>query len=366
LKTIGIDTSIAKINQAGSSVYVNNLTHALSSLDGQYEYSLFNSHQNYSMGTNTGLKKKFKTIYNDLIWTQLIVPLKAQYESFSLLHMPAVFSPMFPSKPTIVTIFDVIIMRFPQYFSKWHHYYFEHILPKSLENSVHIITISESSKRDLVKYYDIPQEKISVTYLSHSEKFRVIETPLVEIVKNKYGLKKYIILVGTIEPRKNILRILLAFSKVLKNHPDVQLVHVGSRGWGQDKIFSKLDELNIRDSVRLLGKISLDDLVGLYNGAIFSLYPSLYEGFGLPILESMAAGCPVITSNTSSMPEVAGDAAVIVNPASIESIYDGMCQLLGDNDLLLQYKDKGIKRSSTFSWQKCASETQNIYSKIVL
>jgi glycosyltransferase involved in cell wall biosynthesis len=186
----------------------------------------------------------------------------------------------------------------------------------------------------------------------------------IEGIKRKYGIsKKYILFVGTIEPRKNLLRLLSAFEKLKNKFKEYQLVIVGQIGWMTEKFFEKLKNLpeNVKRDIILTGYIPREDMVFLYNGCELFIYPSLYEGFGIPVLEAMSCGVPVITSNVSSLPEVGGDACVYVNPYDEEDILYKMEKVLSSEELKNEMSKKGLERAKLFSWEKTAEKTLKVY-----
>ncbi|MHB9091611.1 MAG: glycosyltransferase family 4 protein, partial [Chloroflexota bacterium] len=183
-------------------------------------------------------------------------------------------------------------------------------------------------------------------------------------VRERFGLDKpFILTVGTLEPRKNIVRLLEAFAAVRRTGLSTCLVHVGPRGWLYEEVYARVNQLELGNSVRFLGRVPIDDLVGLYNAAAVFAYPSLYEGFGLPPLEAMACGCPVVTSNTSSLPEVVGDAGLTVDPLSVPQLVDAISTVLVDRSLADDLRHRGLARGKTFSWERCARETVAVYRR---
>lgn len=230
-------------------------------------------------------------------------------------------------------------------------------------HSYKIITDSQSSKEDIIKYLRIPEQKIKVVYIGYDKnKFKPIKNSEVQKVKQRLG--KFILFVGTLEPRKNIVRLVQAFTKIKKDFPDYRLIIIGGNGWKYGQILGEIKKLNLNDNrIKLLGAIPHDELSPFYNAAELFVFPSLYEGFGLPPLEAMACGCPVITSNVSSLPEVVGDAALKVNPYNVDEIAEAMKKVLSDKRLNHEMTKKGLKQCRKFSWDKCAEETVKIYNE---
>lgn len=284
------------------------------------------------------------------------------------------FSPHFFSAPLskrvkkVTTFHDLSFEREPRFFSfrqrLWH---WQVQARKAAKSSAKIIAVSRSTKEDLVNLYKIKPEKIEVVYSGIDQKFRVLSES--ETVLEKTRLKKnhnlpenFILYLGTIEPRKNIIGIIKAFD-ILKQDgffADLNLVLAGSFGWLFDDIVKTWRSSPHRDSIKFLGFIEDEDKVGLYNLAKAFIYPSFFEGFGFPPLEAMACGVPTIVSASSSLPEVAGDGALLVDPYKIDDIYEGLKSVMCDRRLYQDLKFKGISRAKSFSWEKCARQTSQV------
>jgi len=244
----------------------------------------------------------------------------------------------------------------------WHHLL---AVPAILRGADRIITISEASKRDIVRCYRVPEEKVSVTCLAASLPGLTTDQTLMSPDSGTAPPKPYILNVGTLEPRKNLAGLLKAFARARSKGLPHSLVVVGANGWGNSPVAGLVNELRIKEHVHFTGFVDDQTLPRLYGGADFFVYPSLYEGFGLPVLEAMACGTPVITSNVSSMPEVAGEAALLVDPCSTAEISDAMLRLAGDEELQSQMRAKGIERAGHFSWERTAEQTWQIYQEVI-
>ncbi len=241
---------------------------------------------------------------------------------------------------------------------------------KLIKNRVDmIIADSQNTKNDCMKYLDIPGEKIKVVHLAADTRYKPLknkEELRIEL-ESKYGLKHpFILSVGTLEKRKNISTLLKAFHKLKSNGVNHKLVITGGEGWKYHEIFDTLDKYDLKKDVIFTGYVPDDDLVKLYNSADVFVYPSLYEGFGLPPLEAMACGCPVITSNTSSLPEVVGDAGIMVDPLDADGLYQEIYEILTDDKLKSMLMKKSLQRASMFNWRRTAQETWDIYEEIYM
>ena len=240
----------------------------------------------------------------------------------------------------------------------------------SIKKAAKIITISQSSKADIVKYYKVPDEKVVVTYPGVEEEFKPQPKEKIEAVKIKYRISgEYILYVGTLQPRKNLTGLIEAFKKITQNSElrtqNFQLVIVGKKGWQYGQIFKKVQELNLEDKVIFTGFVKDADLQALYSGAKCFINISLWEGFGIPVAEAMACGLPVVVSNTSSLPEVAGGAGILVNPESVNEIAAGIAKILNlSTSDYGNLKKKSITQAAKFSWEKCARQTLEVLENV--
>ena len=223
-----------------------------------------------------------------------------------------------------------------------------------------IITISESSKKDIVRHYNISSKKVFVCHPGYDKSlFKPQSKEKIEAVKKKYNIVgDYIFYLGTIQPRKNLIRLL----DVVKNLKNIKLVISGKKGWLSDKFFEKVQEM--KNKVIITDYAEEKDLPALFSGAKAFVLPSLYEGFGIPVIEAMACGCPAIVSNVSSLPEVVGEAGVLVNPNSTESIKEGIEKVINNNEYAQELSQKGRQRSQKFSWEKCAGGVLEVFESI--
>jgi glycosyltransferase involved in cell wall biosynthesis len=360
---IAIDMSIAQINQAGTGIYAASLARALQKTDTDNHYRFFSVNQQRDMSSRKSLLTRLDTLYRDLIWTHVQLPLQVAKHGVDLLHMPANVIPLIQPCRTVVTILDAIVLQFPESFSLWHRTYARLLIPYSAKRSTRILTISEQSKRSLVEYMKIDPEKIVVTYLAAASDFGPVAQPEITRVRQMYNLNQYILTVGALEPRKNMIRLLQAFAQLRADGYSGELVHAGPKGWLFEDVMVEVDRLDLQGSVRFLGRVPKQDLIGLYNAATCFVYPSLYEGFGLPVLEAMSCGCPVITSNLSSLPEITGDAAIMVDPYNVQQIVKAMQEVLANPSFAHNLIQRGFQQAMQFSWARCAQETLAVYQQ---
>jgi len=228
----------------------------------------------------------------------------------------------------------------------------------------HIIAVSESTKRDTVDHLGVPEDKITVVHEAANPIFQpVSQVEAREQVRNRHGIDgRFILFVSTIEPRKNVPTLMRALWQLVECYKeDVHLVLAGGKGWLYEDAFAAVDELNLDSRVHFVGRVSSEDLLYLYNSAELLAHPAFYEGFGLPPLEAMACGLPVIVSNVSSLPEVVGDAGLLIDPHDVDELTVGMWRVLTDEELRQEMIEKGLRQAARFSWDRAASETLGIY-----
>lgn len=365
---IGIRISPLADPFTGIPTYVFNTLKALSVLDSENEYFLYT---NFPIPFELALGENFRTIIVSKpypkwqLWYQLNLPFRLRRDGVDVYHDTLYLLPLlFPRKiPGIVTVYDLsgLVMR------KFHN---ARVLltsvwiPSSLKRARKIIAISEFTKNEILRLFPFAEGKIEVVLCGVSKNFTPASESQIADVRRKYHLpERFIMFVGTLEPRKNLENLLKAFSIVHKEIPHKLLI-VGGKGWKYSNIFQKLEELKIAERVVFTGYVPLDDLPAMFSAAEIFVYPSLYEGFGLPILEAMATGCPVITSNVSSMPEVAGDSALFVDPLNVDDIAEKIKILSQNNELKQELSRKGIERAKLFSWEKAAKSMLEIFNKV--
>ncbi len=267
---------------------------------------------------------------------------------------------------SIVTVHDLVAFLFPDTHNKKAVFIEKLCLKKALKKSAHILTVSKNTKKDLLhKFKKLPEEKISVTYCSASDDFKPLpQGQLQQFAKETNLPKKFFLAVGTILPRKNYLNLIRAFSIFKEKHPEYHLIVVGDNGWDYEPVYEAIKNNYLSKKVHVLGYLSGKSLVCLYNLAQALVFPSLYEGFGIPPLEAMKCGCPVIASYTSSIPEVVGDSALLINPEKPQEIAHAMHKIAVDEELSEKLKSLGFAQSKKFSWHFSAEALQEIIDNI--
>jgi len=288
-----------------------------------------------------------------------ILPVGTFLRGYDVFHGTNYYVPGL-SFPSIVNIYDLSYVLFSHCFTREMLCDIRYKVAAATERADRIITGSESTKADIVKFLKVNAEKVEVIRFGLEEGFRPVKHEKLVRVREKYHLpERFILFVGTIEPRKNIVSLVHAFHRMNRN--DISLVIAGRRGWLYEEVFREIEKLNLGDRVIFLDYVPETDLPLIYNSASVFVYPSLYEGFGFPPLEAMACGVPVVTSNKSSLPEIVGDAGVLINPENVEEIKEAIIDVLEDEALRKDMVKKGLKRVKLFSWKKCAEDTLKLY-----
>ncbi len=355
-KIIAIDTQTTYGQKTGFGFYVNNLVEALAEEAGPYKY----------VGITPGVDRDLSSL-SRFAWDQFQFPLRAMRSHAELLHQPAFSAPVLYPGKVVVTVHDLIARLFGsdirfgsrQYFARW--------MPFSYRRADHIIAVSEHTKKDIVRELHIPEEKITVIYLAAGSEFSPDRDPkVVKAVTDKYGVTQpYFVHIGTINPRKNLEFLVRAFSGVVKRYPDVSLVITGKKGWYYDGLFRAVTDLGLEKKVIFTGYVADEEKPLLYNGALACVFPSVYEGFGLPPLEAMASGTPVVASKSSSVPEIVGGAGILADPADSAAWVTAMEAVLTKPKLRAELTTKGLHQASQFTWKKTARETIKIYEQVL-
>ena len=351
-------------NRVGSGIYCYELLFHLNKIDKKNNYLIYLPQKPTKDMPQERENWKYKVIGAKKAWTLTSL----SFELFKKQSNPDVFF-----SPTHY----VSYLHFPNMFAKKDLYQLKFWGGLSIKKAKKIITISNSSKSDIIKEYGISSDKVVVVYPGVKEISNIkYQISNMDELQKKFGIDgDYILFVGTLQPRKNIVRLIEAFSKVVQNYSSsersesrsrfstssnnkgLQLVIIGKKGWMFDDILSAPEKFGVKDNVLFIDNAADEDLPSLYQHAQFFILPSLYEGFGLPILEAMNYGCPVITSNVSSLPEAGGDAALYVDPQNPEDIAEKMKKLLSDDNLKKELVEKGYIQVKKFSWEKTARET---------
>ena len=367
MRAMRVAIDARKLHDFGIGTYIRNLLRHLARLDRQNEYVLL-CHEG-DMGVAATLGDNFRTVLepaaNYSIGEQFHVPLVLMREKPDVFHAPHYVLPVAVRSRSVVTIHDCVHLMFPQYLPNRAAYaYARGAMWSAAKRSDRILTVSEASKRDILHFFNVPPDKIVVVYNAIDERFWV-EPAAEDIarVRERFQLDHgFVLYAGTIKPHKNLVRLIEAFAELRKGEfEELKLLIIGDEISKLPALRRAVHSHKLHKHVRFLGFLPDDTLAALYRLAAVFVFPSLYEGFGLPPLEAMASGTPVVTSNVSSLPEVAGDAAVLVDPYDVESIVTGVRRVLTDPALAADLRRKGLVRARDFSWERSVARTHEIY-----
>lgn len=355
---IGIDTQSASGKATGIGYYTRSLINEYKSFDG---LSLFCYKNSSCAELNTGKR---------LLWENVSLMSMAKRDKIDILHVPGFAGPKRKGVfKKVTTVHDLIGMIYPRNLGCVSRFYWQKWLPACVKDSDHIIADSENTKNDILRLLRVPEEKVSVIYLAVDSRFKKLEkTPAHKLLLKKYDINnRYILNVGTVEPRKNIFNLIKAFKLFIgeSHDKDMSLVIAGKKGWDYDRCLANARSLGVMDNMRFCDYVDDKDLPILYNNAEAFVYPSYYEGFGLPVLEALNCGVPVICSNKSSLPEVAGEAALYIEPDDMQSIKEMLLKSVYDNDTRQSLSEKALARVKDFSWKKTADRTIGLYRKVI-
>ena len=361
----GFDRKSSLPNRVGSSEFCFQLLTALSKIDKNNEYFVYLPKKPSSdMPPET--KNWRYVVFSSKLWTLLGLSRKlfSNRNKIDVFFSPTHYLPFYVPFLSVISILDVSYLHFPKLFKKKDLYQLKFWGRFSIGKASKIITISKSTKHDIIKAYNVSEKKVTVVYPGIKQvsgiQYRVLS---MSDLSKKFGIDRdYILFVGTLQPRKNVEKLIEAFSVIKKK--DLQLVIVGKKGWMYEDILNAPEKYGVTDRVKFLDFVTDEDLPSFYKNAICFVLPSLYEGFGLPILEAMKYGCPVLTSNVSSLPEAGGDAALYFDPQDVEDIAKKINQVISDENLRSEMIKKGYQQVKKFSWEKTAKETLKILEEL--
>ena len=360
-----------KLHDYGIGTYVRNLLRHLSRLDRETEYVLICRFHDCGFAAELG--ENFRAVVESSpaysIREQFLVPMDLRREGVDLFHAPHyVLPPLTPCK-SVVTIHDCIHLRFPQYLpNRLGYAYARASLWIATHRSSRVLTVSEASKRDILRYFRVPERKIDVIYNAIDERFwHAPPEEEVERVRERYQLgDPFVLYAGNIKPHKNLERLIEAFHTLRRGELEhVKLLIIGDEISKYATLRRAVHKYKLHKHVRFFGFVPDRTLAVLYRLAGVFVFPSLYEGFGLPPLEAMASGTPVITSNVSSLPEVVGDAALLIDPYEPEAIAAAMRRVLLDPALREELRHKGLQRAAEFSWERSVRRVREIYGEVL-
>lgn len=373
---IGIDYTAAYEQGAGIGRYVRELIRALAAEDPATPYRLFVAGATSgalppSPGPNfTWRSTRISPLWFARLWHRLRLPIPVQLFTgrVRLFHATDfTLPPTLPGTPTLLTVHDLSFVRAPETTTPVLKAYLDRVVPRSVRRATHVLADSQATKDDLIALYGTPADKITVLLSGVSARFRPVEDPtLRRSTREKYGIPPdpYILSVGTVQPRKNYARLMEALAALGPDAAQVHLVIAGGRGWLDSPIYGAVKSLGLEGRVHFTGFVADADLPALYSDALCLAYPSLYEGFGFPVLEAFACKTPVITSKLSSMPEVAGDAALLVDPYDVAALSAALQRVLSEPTLRAELVARGVRQAAHFTWERTARHLLAIYREL--
>lgn len=367
---IGFDGTPLLGQRSGVGYYTGNLLSALMELQPEWEYLLYSNRPLNGIEPPLPHAQQVDQLYfppSRWLWMQTILPGTIHNSRPNLCHFTNALAPIWQPAPFVLTIHDASLFVYGHYHPRARHLTMRLTLPLIARRADAIITVSEHSRQDLIRVLGLKPEKIHVIYEAAGPMFRPVTDPSrLQVLRRKYKLPPcFVLYVGTLEPRKNLLRLLRALKQIRDEGLPHELVLAGAMGWMMETFNQEVRALGLEDAVHYLGYIPSEDLPGLFSLATVFAFPSLYEGFGLPPLEAMACDTPVLTSNRSSLAEICGDAAYLVDPQDEGAIAAGLGDLLRDEELRRSLRRKGLKRVADFSWQRAARETSAVYKHVL-
>jgi len=372
---IGIDAQLLAQRESGVEGCVRSLVEALAQVDDENEYVIYTHgdapgldlHGNPRLAVRvTALPCRIRWVR--ILWQQMVLPRLLLRDRIDVLHAPAYVSPLGAPRPVVVTMHDVIAAKFPEMCKRANAIHYGLMLPRVARKAARIIASSECTRRDIVARLHVPRQKVDVIHPGVSSEFRPIEASekRAQVARRMQLPRGFILFVGNLEPKKNLPTLIRAFARVKrKRGVEQRLVIGGRRGWKCRDVFEAVQEEGLGGQVHFCGRVSDEDLAALYSMADLFVFPSLYEGFGLPPLEAMACGTPVVAGDAGSLPEVLGDAALLVRPESVSELAEAMHRALAEPSLRHDLRRKGMKRARMFDWARAARETVAVYAGAV-
>jgi glycosyltransferase involved in cell wall biosynthesis len=365
---IGIDVRITHYTRGGISNYTLRLVKALAALDADTDYCILHSRKDHTPPLPA---INFRPV---ACWTpshhrveRWALGVEATPLKLDLLHSPDFIPPAFGYRRSVITIHDLNFLYYPRFLTAESRRYYNEQIEWAVKRADHILADSHATKTDLISMLSVEPEKVTVVHLAADSTHHPLAEKEAEKVAAEYNLKPgYLLFVGTLEPRKNLPGLLQSY-RLLRDArtTDEPLVLVGGKGWLYDEIFECVETLHLTPHVRFLHDVPDADLPGLYSAAGVLTMPSFYEGFGLPALEAMSFGTPVVVSDRASLPEIVGEAGLLVNPDDPESIAEALGRVLIDEGLQMQMRKQGLALAARFTWDKAARETLAVYQMVL-
>lgn len=362
---IGIDARLLAHRPGGIARYTAALANALTRIDTEDNFVLLVGRSERRQIVLGMRQRRLLTPPHHRL-EQVVLSLELAFAGLDLLHSPDFIPPFRRRCPAVITVHDLAFLRYPELVTEDSRRYYGQ-LARAVHSAEGIIAVSEATRRDMAELLGLAPERVRVIHHAVDDGFRPLDNEAVEHYRRQRGLPRgFILWVGTLEPRKNLGTLLRALARVTEQRPALNptLVLAGAPGWLYEDDLHLVDKLHLAENVVRLGPVPFEELPLLYNAARLFVFPSLYEGFGFPPLEAMACGIPVISSNSSAMPEVLGDAALLLDPLDVEGFAAAMVRMLEDEDLRQEMQRRGLARAAGFSWERTARQTLALYHEV--
>jgi len=369
---IGIDASrAARALRTGTEAYSLHLVRAMLQVAPQHRFRLYSDRDLPPAFSAPNAEPRVMRFPR--LWTHARLSVEILMRPPDVLFVPAHVIPLIHPR-AVVTVHDLGYLAFPQAHPFGARVYLDLSTRWNARVAAHVIADSQATRDDLARHYAVATDKITVAYPGRDESLRRVSDPsVVEGVKRRYGIVgEYLLYLGMLQPRKNLARLIQAFSTLYSSRSTLhaqpsppKLVLAGGKGWLYDPILAEVKRLGLEGAVLFPGRVAEEDKAALISGATALVFPSLYEGFGLPVLEAMQCGTPVICSNTSSLPEVAGEAALLVDPLDVDALAQAMRQIVQDADLRQGLIERGYAQAQKFSWQACAARVLSVLEAVI-
>jgi alpha-1,3-rhamnosyl/mannosyltransferase len=358
--TVAYDTTHALLNRTGLGRYAAELRPALEARDGVALIPIRAVRK--VAGSRPG--RILQGLRREALYYPEGMARAAQHSEAQLIHLPTPAPIRSRGMPLVVTVFDLLPLRHPDLFTRETRLH-THLYVPFVRRATRIVAPSNYTRNEVVELLSVPPERVTVIPLAQAQRFerRAVDR---DLLASELGITgRYVLAAGTLEPRKNLVTVLRAFRRLAEWVSDVELVIAGGRGWRNDAFESELGAGEAAQRVRLTGYVSDDRLIDLYSGAACFVFPSLAEGFGLPPLEAMACGAPVVASDRAALPEVVGDAGLLVDPRDPEELAEQLARVLGDDRLSTQLREAGLRRAAGFTWSATAEATEHVYREVL-
>lgn len=351
---------------AGISVYIANLLQHLGAASQDLRFQILLGDGVLPNGISIPVSRSrvsTRSPWRRILWEQTVLPFVVQRLGASLLHGPAFAGPLVCACPQVITVHDLSFLRHPEFFRRGNQLYLGMITGLACRHAAAVIAVSDFTAREVVALLGVPSERVVTIHPGVAPRFHPIPEADVARFRAKKGLPdRYILYLGTLEPRKNLLRLVRAFSHICD--PGLHLILAGAQGWSCEGIFAEVERLGLKERVHFPGFVPAGEQAFWYSAARVFAYVSTYEGFGMPVVEALACGVPTVTASTTSLPEAGGQSVIAVPPDDEAAIADALDRVVSDNSLWREMRDRGIVHAAGFTWEQTAVRTAAVYRQV--